>query len=98
MKREYRHECDTLAILHDWLGGYLERPADPFEPISQVIHAEIEMSYDGGERHFEGLSRSGKVLLKSLTSYCVSYDHWQFSRWLHNLRASDFGQIREGNA
>ena len=56
------------------------------------------MSYDGGERHFEGLSRSGKVLLKSLTSYCVSYDHWQFSRWLHNLRASDFGQIREGNA
>lgn len=98
MKREYRQSCDPVAILHDWLESYLERPVDPYDPISQVIHTEIEMIYDTGERAFEGLSRSGKVLLKSLTSYCISYDHWQFSRWLHDLRASDFGEIREGNA
>ncbi|MEB3287697.1 MAG: hypothetical protein VKJ04_09355 [Vampirovibrionales bacterium] len=41
---------------------------------------------------------SGKRLLKTLVSFCQSYDQWQFSRWLHHVNASDFsGALGEFN-
>ncbi|HEY9677952.1 MAG TPA: hypothetical protein V6C76_08075 [Drouetiella sp.] len=39
---------------------------------------------------FTGRSPQGKVLLKSLYEYCLSYDSQKWSRFVHNLKASDF--------
>lgn len=40
-------------------------------------------------------STSGERLLNSLVQFCKSYEHWQFSRWLHHVNASDFCGISE---
>lgn len=39
---------------------------------------------------FKGSSDSGKKLLKSLYEYCLSYEQQKWSRFVHNLKASDF--------
>ncbi len=82
-------------VLFKWLFHLLSLPAEPGDHISQVIHTEIEMVYhDDSETEgyitFEGKSETGVQLLKTLLGYCRSYEHWQFSKWLHHVQASDF--------
>lgn len=41
---------------------------------------------------FRGKSASGKRLLRSLYEYCLSYDSQKWTRFVHNLKASDFNR------
>lgn len=77
-------------ILHQWLFEILSAPQNRREPVTCVIHTEIGMQLTDGKMQFAGLSATGDRLLSSLYGYCKSFDHWQFTRWLHHLRASDF--------
>ncbi len=77
-------------ILMEWLTSILLFPPAPGDQVGRVIHTEIAMSECNGQFLFEGTSKTGRELLRSLTLYCRSYDHWQFSRWVHEVRASDF--------
>jgi len=36
---------------------------------------------------------TGKELLNSLFIFADSYDQQRFSRWIHNVKASDFGNL-----
>ncbi|MBK8190200.1 MAG: hypothetical protein IPK79_07080 [Vampirovibrionales bacterium] len=74
--------------LHRWLSDILDFP--PEDPVGHVIHTEIARTQVNGQRWFCGRSHSGNRLLKALYAYCRSYDNWRFSRWLHEIRASDF--------
>lgn len=86
---ENRH-TPPERVLSRWLAEILLMPPAPDDPVTQVIHTEIAMIRQRDHYTFEGRSRSGRTLLRTLHSYCRSYDHWQFSRWLHHTRASDF--------
>lgn len=89
--RYRRHGQASEDILRQWLFDYLGQPVDETCQISRVLHTEIELSPGlSGEPRFVGKSPSGQILLESLFQYCKSYENWQFSRWLHHLRASDF--------
>ncbi|MCE3235890.1 MAG: hypothetical protein K0Q50_2070 [Vampirovibrio sp.] len=79
-------------ILFDWLHRILLLPPAPDDMVGRVIHAEIALINCNGHRGFEGKSETGRQLLRSMVQYCRSYDHWQFSRWVHELRASDFSR------
>ncbi|MBS1953039.1 MAG: hypothetical protein JST89_02575 [Cyanobacteria bacterium SZAS-4] len=46
---------------------------------------------------FTGKSASGKRLLRSLYEYCLSYDSQKWTRFVHNLKASDFNRRSVGN-
>lgn len=46
---------------------------------------------------FKGKSDSGRRLLRSLYEYCLSYDQQKWSRFVHNLKASDFNKRSVGN-
>lgn len=76
--------------LMSWLTRILLLPPAPNDMVGRVIHAEIRMLDCDGRTLFEGKSHTGRQLLKSLIHYCRSFDHWQFTRWVHELRASDF--------
>lgn len=84
-------------ILHAWLGCILSKPSQHGDHVSKVIHREIMLIQFQNKIYFEGRSNSGCQLLDSLYSYCKSYEYWQFSRWLHCLRASDFTQSNSSN-
>lgn len=77
-------------VLHCWLADILDFP--PQDTVSQVIHTEITRVQVNGQRWFSGRSHTGEQLLKALYTYCRSYDNWRFARWLHDIRASDFGR------
>jgi hypothetical protein len=78
-------------VLLEWLTCILLMPPAPDDMVARVIHAEIDLNqYDASHYGFEGRSESGRRLLSSLYEFCRSYDHWQFSRWVHELSASDF--------
>lgn len=82
--------CSPERVLFDWLTDHLTLPPAPNDMIGRVLHTEIEMIDCNGFPAFEGRSHTGRILLESLYKYCRSYDHWQFTRWLHERQASDF--------
>lgn len=92
LKAHHKPGHSPEKILLEWLTGILLMPPDPQNHVAKVLHAEIELVEHQGHRYFEGKSTTGRTLLKSLTQYCRSYDHWQFSRWVHEVRASDFSR------
>ena len=88
-----RHEGNSPErILFDWLLNILLWPPAPDDHVAKVIHAEIAFLDCNGHPAFEGKSDTGHQLLESLYKFCRSFDHWQFTRWLHEIRASDFSE------
>ncbi|MDD3150798.1 MAG: hypothetical protein PHV68_08175 [Candidatus Gastranaerophilales bacterium] len=90
---EYLKNSDTttntpLDILAKWLKEILS--GEPADNIEKVIHTEIRMKKFDNERTFEGKSKTGNNLLKSLYNFAQSYDQQNFNRWLHEIKASDF--------
>ena len=77
-------------VLFEWLTDILSLPPAPDDLVGKVVHTEITMYDCNGFPAFEGKSRSGHILMHSLQSYCRSFDHWQFTRWLHERQATDF--------
>ena len=95
LQSEENRDLAPERVLYQWLFLMLCLPPDPNDQVSKVIHTEIEMIWHGDDDNetyvtFEGRSSTGKQLLKSLVDYCRSYDHWQFTKWLHHVQASDF--------
>jgi hypothetical protein len=79
-------------VLFEWLMRTLLVPPAPDDMVARVVHAEIALIDCEGHFAFEAKSNTGRELLKSLTQYCRSFDHWQFTRWVHEVQASDFNR------
>lgn len=90
LREEYHQGRTAEEILHAWLSAHLDTPAGEENSVGRVLHTEVSRLNLNGETWFTGRSASGNRLLDSLYSYCKSYESWQFSRWLHHIRASDF--------
>lgn len=92
LKLEQNRSVQPEQALMAWLTRILLMPPAPQDMISRVIHTEIRMLECDGRTLFEGKSNTGRQLLKSLIHFCRSFDHWQFTRWVHEIRASDFNR------
>lgn len=79
----------AVDILHRWLHRILTQ-RETSDNTTKVIHMEIAMIAQHGQIAFLGRSPSGERLLNSLYIYCESYENWQFSRWLHDLKPHAF--------
>ncbi len=90
LKQHFRPGYSPEKILLQWLTGMLLMPPAPEDMVGKILHTELMLHELNGQHFFEGKTDTGRQLLKSLTQYCRSYDHWQFSRWVHDVRASDF--------
>jgi hypothetical protein len=95
----------ALHVLEAWLLAQIRHPVPlPTGPnscyaayhVSRVLQTEVALLQLDGRVHFVGRSPSGERLLHSLRAFCASYDQWQFSRWLHAVRASDFSATSSG--
>jgi hypothetical protein len=92
LRQEYASDRPALFVLQAWLTQHLQKPEGQAatDVVTCVLHTELELQTLGKTQCFQARSPSGKVLLSSLYSYCRSYEDWQYRRWLHKLRASDF--------
>jgi hypothetical protein len=92
LQKQNHRNVSPEKVLYEWLGQVLLLPPAPDDMVGRVIHAEIALISCQGHQGFEGKGDTGRQLLRSLTQYCRSYDHWQFSRWVHEIQASDFSR------
>ena len=93
LKAEFETTRLALPILQAWLKRHLARPfPNPNDPVHQVLVTELEWIEAGELSCVTARSHSGKILLDSLQDYCRSYEDWQYRRWLHALKASDFNK------
>ncbi len=90
LREQYHLGRPAEEILHVWLSSHLDEEPQTGNSVGRVLHTEVTRLNINGETWFAGRSASGNRLLDSLYGYCKSYESWQFSRWLHHLRASDF--------
>ncbi len=88
---QFSQRGDALRILQEWLNLYLSMPIhSDSNMVHRVLHTEIERTDASPFMLFRGKSPSGDILLQSLYDYCRSYEDWEYRRWLHTLKASDF--------
>ncbi len=95
LKNAYKRNTGRAeAVLHEWLSETLSAEEAANDIVVQVIQAEITQVTMGDEVWFVGQSKTGAELLNALYRYCRSFDNWQFTRWLHNVKASDFPTVQ----
>jgi hypothetical protein len=97
LQRCFDKENGARDILQAWLTWHLNSTTDIKEcdedrQVRNVLKAEIALCEDDSIFMFQGKSDTGDVLLRSLYEYCLSYEDWQYRRWLHTVKASDFSQ------
>ncbi|MEM0951650.1 MAG: hypothetical protein AAGI66_05845 [Cyanobacteria bacterium P01_H01_bin.74] len=102
LKAHWKMGVPSQVLLNRWLKIQLHQPIRGVDPVLKIIQTELaympvtdsQDDQDNLEKpQLSGIiakSDSGHRLLKTLIRYCKSYDQWQFSRWLHNRKASDF--------
>lgn len=79
----------SRELLHEWLVTQLQVDS-PDDHVIRVVQSELALVVYQGQPYIAPVSESGQRLLDTLEHYCDSYDHWQFSRWLHVVEPGDF--------
>lgn len=91
LKQHYTANQSATRLLHAWLHSHLNgQQGNANCPVNRVLLAELELFQQGDHIWFEARSQSGERLLRTLYDYCHAYEDWQYRRWLHHVRASDF--------
>jgi hypothetical protein len=87
--KEFKSDIPPVIILSRWLKDKLYK--HPENNVERVIHSEISLFVNKkGRFMIVGNGESGKNLLESLYNFALSYEQQNFSRWLHDKKASDF--------
>lgn len=87
--KEYKSEIPCIIILSRWLKEKLTQK--PQNNIERIIHKEFSLYFNNkGQFIIIGNDKEGKLLLESLYNFALSYEQQNFSRWVHNKKASDF--------
>lgn len=87
--RQFDDDIETNVLLFGWLKGRLSQKAEC--NVTKVIQKEISLLSDENcNVTFTGKSKTGTKLLDSLYKYADSYEQQKFTRWVHDLKASDF--------
>lgn len=94
----------AIHILQAWLLKALATPLPPkrLAKIEQptdwapyVLQTEIELTASSPVLLFQGKTPTGDKLLRSLYEYCISYEDWQYRRWLHEVKPADFSVLTD---
>lgn len=87
--KQFDDEISTNVLLFGWLKYKLSKM--PENNVDKVIHKEISILSDKNYKIiFAGNSETGRNLLTALYNFADSYEQQKFTRWVHNLKASDF--------
>ncbi len=76
-------------ILCDWIKLVIYK--NPKNNIDKIVHKEIMLADNpSGDFLIVGKSESGRVLVRALYNYALSYEHYIMSKWLENKNPDDF--------
>ena len=76
-------------ILCDWIKLVINK--NPKNNVDKIVHKEIMLAENkSGDFFIVGKSESGRILVKALYNYALSYEHYIMSKWLEDKKANDF--------
>ena len=79
----------STKLLCEWIDLVMNK--NPKTNIDKIIHKEILLAKNNSEEMFIiGKSDSGRVLMKALTNFAVSYENYLMSKWLSDKKPKDF--------
>ena len=93
-----RHKNDIIEdrstatkILCDWIKTVINK--NPKNHVDKIVHKEIMLAENkAGDFLIVGKSESGRVLVKALYNYALSYEHYILSKWLSDKSSEDFSR------
>ena len=75
-------------ILCDWIKLVINK--NPKNNVDKIVHKEIMLAENkSGDFFIVGKSESGRILVKALYNYALSYEHYIMSKWLEDKKAND---------
>lgn len=87
--KKFETEIPAVELVPGWVAQKLSKP--PENNVDKVLQKEIALFRNRkGIFLLFGRSDSGRMLLESLHEFALSYDSHRFSKWVHNVKASDF--------
>ena len=82
-------EESAVILLNKWIKTKIETPA--LSNVDKIIQKEI---YIAKNKYYDflliGKSDSGRILIKSLYNFSLSFEQQKVARWIHNKNATDF--------
>lgn len=83
------NKTTTTKLLCDWVKFVIYK--NPKNHIDNIVHKEIMLAENkSGDFLIVGKSESGRVLVKSLYNFALSYEHHIMSKWLSDKTPDDF--------
>ncbi|MDR1168126.1 MAG: hypothetical protein LBK53_04440 [Heliobacteriaceae bacterium] len=83
------NKTSAVKLLCDWVRLVVHK--NPKQHVDKIVHAEIMLAENtGGDFLITGKSESGRVLVKALYNFAMSYENYLMSRWLADKKADDF--------
>ncbi len=81
----------ATKILCDWIKIVINK--NPKNHVDKIVHKEIMLAENSaGDFLIVGKSESGRVLVKALYNYALSYEHYILSKWLSDKSSDDFSR------
>lgn len=79
----------TTKLLCEWIRMVIAK--NPKGHIDKIVHTEILLAENKYDDFFiVGKSESGRVLVKSLYNFALSYEHYIMQKWLDGKCPDDF--------
>ena len=83
------NKTTATKLLCDWIKLVINK--NPKNHADKIVHREIMLAQNkAGDFLIVGKSDSGRVLVKALYNYALSYEHYLLSRWLTDKSPDDF--------
>ena len=84
-----QNKTTSTKLLCDWIRFVINK--NPKNHVDKIVHKEIMLAENhSGNFIIIGKSESGRVLVKALYSFALSYDNFLMSRWLEGKKPHDF--------
>lgn len=79
----------TTKLLCQWIKLIIDKK--PENNVDKIVHEEIMLCENkDGSFFIVGNSKSGRVLVKALYNFALSYETYIMSKWLSGIKPDDF--------
>lgn len=83
------NKITTTKLLCEWIRTVIAK--NPKGHIDKIVQTEILLAENKcGDFFIVGKSESGRVLVKSLYNFALSYEHYVMKKWLDDKSPDDF--------
>lgn len=79
----------TTKLLCEWIKFVINK--NPKNHVDKIVHKEIMLAENkSGDFFIVGKSKSGRVLVKALYNFALSYENYIMQKWLSDKQPKDF--------